>query len=443
MKILFINYSPVGPNFNSSIAALSGYLKKFDKEVSIISFQNNAPKNKICNLLSQIKPKIVAFSVYTNQWDTIKYYIQLVKLYSNSIIICGGYHATLCPDEVISQEGVDIVCIGEGEIPLLKLVESIENGTSYNNINGLWVKSQQEESPIIYKNAINPPIKLETLPYLDRNLFLQNNLGSKEYFPTHKGSMPLISGRGCSFNCSFCNNTSLKSLYKKYGYSNYVRKKNVKDVIQECIFLVKKYKVNFFEFWDEEFAYDKNWLNEFCDYYNNNVFVPFCCALRIELATEKILLNLHKAGCIAIAFGIEAGNEEYRKKYLKRYMSNKNIIDIFNITKKIGIARYTFIMIGLPEETSELIHESIQLLKTIKPEVINWSIFQPLPNTELYDLCKKNNYLNGTELIPYNNTFPKYKIETIKQPYMTFQQLNKCISQLKELKQTGIAIHWE
>ncbi len=34
-----------------------------------------------------------------------------VKEYSNIPVVCGGTHATTCPEEVISDKNFDIVCV--------------------------------------------------------------------------------------------------------------------------------------------------------------------------------------------------------------------------------------------------------------------------------------------------------------------------------------------
>ena len=54
--------------------------------------------------------------------------------------VFGGIHATLCP-EIVDCDGVDIVCCGEGEYPMLDLLNSIDKGNDYFDINNFVYKS--------------------------------------------------------------------------------------------------------------------------------------------------------------------------------------------------------------------------------------------------------------------------------------------------------------
>src|SRR5665811_1122690 len=101
MHVQFMNYISNGPAFNSGIAALSGFLKKHGKTVSLMNVteQNSQELERRCR--GRVRPDVVAFSVHTPHWDLISRHISVVKKATGALIICGGYHPTLCPREVI------------------------------------------------------------------------------------------------------------------------------------------------------------------------------------------------------------------------------------------------------------------------------------------------------------------------------------------------------
>ena len=66
---------------------------------------------------------------------------------------------------------------------------------------------------------------------------------------------------------------------------------------------------------------------------------------------------------------------------------------LFKNTHEAGIATYALNMIGLPYETPEMIEENIKINKIVSPSSFQVSIFYPCPQTELWNLCKKNDFL--------------------------------------------------
>ena len=329
-----------------------------------------------------------------------------------------------------------LICRGEGEGPLLALADALADGRSYSDIPGLWVKQGGASGePEVIKNKVAPLNDLDELPHWDRELFIQSGLAIEEFSLSHIGGMPISTGRGCPFQCSFCNNSSLFRLYResRRGNNRYVRKRSVRDVIDECKDLIDRYQVNGFEFWDEMFALRGPWIEEFCNLYKQEVAKPFGCALRVEAADFKTLKALKEAGCRAAFFGVETGNEEYRKKHLNRNMENRVIEAAFENAKKLGIQRFAWVMFGLPDETPALIEETLEFIRKIEPDIVGWSVFDPLPGTALADYCEEKGYLSSNRHIrPYQGA-PHYEVRLLDQPSLTPDQLAYFCDRFREL----------
>jgi len=117
-----------------------------------------------------------------------------------------------------------------------------------------------------------------------------------------------------------------------------------------------------------------------------------------------------------INVGIEHGNEKYRKEYLKRAMSNQLIIDALKILDNANLPVTVNNIMGFPDETRELIFDTINLNRSIKSATINAYLYNPYPGTALYEVCKKKGYLPkeddektidthlSTEAFPYFKT---------------------------------------
>ena len=437
-----MNYISNGPAFNSGIAALSGYLKKHGLSASLMNVTEQSVVGMERRCRETVRPDVVAFSVHTPHWDLISKHISVVKKATDALILCGGYHPTLCPDEVIDHPDVDVLCRGEGEKPLFELLNCLENKKPYHKVEGLWVKKRSLLGSKIYKNPVPPPLALDELPYWDRDLFFESGLSARDFSLTHVAGFPLASGRGCPYSCSFCNNASFIKMYKDESPvgKNYIRKRSIDGVIEECRFLMERYGATRFEFWDEMFASDRQWTVKFCEQYQKEVAKPFITALRVERAHETVLKALYDAGCKCVFVGVETGNEEYRKKYLNRSMSNETIKEAFDASKRVGLERFAWVMLGLPEETPAMVQETIDFLLNIQPDIIGWSVYHPLPGTELYRYCREKGYLSSEDFYPYYGA-PEYNVPALNQPSISRAEITELCNRFRGLEQLGFRVN--
>ena len=93
---------------------LSAYLKSngFDSEIIV------EPKKNIRKIKAK-KPDFIGISLMSPSVDWTLATCKFLKVHlPDSLVILGGPHPTFFP-QVIEEDGVDIICVGEGEKPLL------------------------------------------------------------------------------------------------------------------------------------------------------------------------------------------------------------------------------------------------------------------------------------------------------------------------------------
>ncbi|MFC1991164.1 B12-binding domain-containing radical SAM protein [Chloroflexota bacterium] len=384
MKIHFI-YADVNTLFyngvHHGIASISSVLKENGHSVSLHYIKKEPSKNNILDRIREESPDLIAFSVVTNQVNRIKIWSNWIKQEMDIPIICGGIHATLFPEEIIGFDGVDIVCIGEGEYPLLDLANNPER----TDIKNLWIKHGNE----IIKNPLRALIDpLDSLPFPDYELFdIMTILKDRD------GDFSLIASRGCPFNCSYCCNHALRNVQS--GIGNYVRAQSVDYILREIGSLLARFPVTHLTFADDILGFQKAWTYEFCEKYSKQYSLEFECNARVEMVDENLIKVLKTAKCTKVNMGIESGNEWLRKNILHRNMSNEQIINAFDIAHKYGIRTLSYNMIGLPYETPEMVLETINLNKRAEPDQLAISFFYPYPGTELYELCRREGFLSN------------------------------------------------
>ncbi|MFC1962415.1 B12-binding domain-containing radical SAM protein [Chloroflexota bacterium] len=409
MKVLFI-YTDIctgSGRFQQGIASISSVLKKEGHRTSLLHITKQPSKGRLRQAISNIAPNLIGFSTTTNQYPYVQLFSRWIKEHFDVPIICGGVHPTLVPEEVISDDNIDIVCLGEGEYSILELANGLEKGSNISKIQGLWVKLDGK----VYKNPIRPLIQnLDELPFPDRDLF-----GYESMLKKFGHTADFITGRGCPYDCSYCCNHSFRKLYRDKG--KYVRRRSTDNVLAEIDYVIKRYKVERINYDDDTFTLDRAWIKVFCEGYAAKFGLPFICNARPETLDQDMIGDLKAAGCELIQIGIESGSEYLRRQVLRRNITNENIIKTFEAVHRAGIATYSFNMVGIPSETPEMAEETIELNQRINPDDLQVSIFYPYPGTELYQVCEENGLLASAHKSSYFD-----EGVTLKQPSMTEEE---------------------
>ncbi|MFH1397111.1 MAG: radical SAM protein, partial [Candidatus Omnitrophota bacterium] len=314
-------------------------------------------------------PTILAYSAlgyYCN------YYLELNKKIKETFkvfSIFGGPYPTSDPG-ILDNEGVDAVCVGEGEYPLLELADSLENSRDISNIKNLWVKAGGR----IYKNDPRPLIdNLDELPFPDRGLFRIKS-------PFFLDRVSMITSRGCLYNCPYCYNNTIRRVY---GKDNIYRRRSVDNVIKEIRAIRKEQEVNFILFYDDIFILMPDWIKEFSYKYARDVNIPFSCYVRINLVTPEIVSLLKNANCHSVSFGLETGSEYLRNSVLNRDMTRQDIISKSRLFKEKGIRMRTTNIIGIPGGSIDSDIETLELNIKCRVDFAKVSIFSIYPNTDL------------------------------------------------------------
>jgi len=421
-KILLIypNIVESPKDISLGLATISALLKKHNHKVQLLdSTFHKITEQEIKHKLKTFKPDLVGITAATNDLHYAIHLCKQIKNINKQInnknipIICGGYHATIAPEDIIKQDCFDMVCIGEGEEPILELANSIGKGKFNTNIKNIWFKVGENK---VKRNSLRPlQQNLDKLPFPDRDLF-----NYKHYLNYNKGIATLIASKGCPFGCAYCINNFLLKKYKKLG--KYLRFRTADSIIKEIKQIKNKFggMIKEIEFYDDTFTLNKTLVKEFSEKYPKQIGIPFNINIRAGSVTKQDLQHLKNAGCYRVSIGIESGDEFIRNKIMKRNQTDKQIINTFMWAKEVGLQTYSFNMVGLPHETKKTIRATIELNKKCKPDFVGVSIFNAYKGTELYTLCEKNNWL-----IKDKTAKSYFQSTNIKLPTISIKELKK------------------
>lgn len=396
-RFLFIQDNAV--NENIGVMSIAGVLKQGGHDVDLL-LTDEHPKNYL-DLIAQWDPDLIGFSFMTGNRKWAYETARSIKRAINKKIIFGGVHPTFYPED-ISFNYVDYICIGEGEYPVLELMEAIDNGKDDSAIKNLWIKKQDG----IIKNPLRNLIcDLDSLPLPYREIY---------YKYTFIRDLPMkrfITGIGCPYKCTFCHNPLHQKLYR--GKGKFVRKKSIGRVIQEIENVKNNHFLKRVHFSDDLFILDKAWLKSFLALYRERIDLPFSCNLRIDQVDEDMIRDMKQSKCIGIMFGIESGSEKIRNKILKKKLKQEIIIRNALLIKKYGIRIAVCSLFGLPEETLADAMMTLEINQAIKPFCTRPNILLPYPKTEIAEYAIKHQLLDQDfNIVTFDQDIGKTKIKS-------------------------------
>jgi len=369
------------------IGYITGWLKKRKKDynVKLFDFTWGATKQECYKLINNFKPDVIGFSISTFDFHFTKELIKEIRNMCKALIVLGGIHPIVAPEQSIKH--ADVICVGEGEQAFEELLDKLVSNEDYSHILNLWIKRGNK----ITKNDIRDLTQDLDIFNLDRDIFdVDKYVAGRNYL------LDVYAGRGCPYNCTYCVNYYKRNVCK--GKGKFVRMRSPKNVVEEIKELRDKYKIKHVAFQDDTFTHNRKWLLEFCDLYAKEVRLPFVCNARVETITEETAKALKRANCNGLLLGVESGSERIRRKVLDRQISNDQIIKAFNFAHKYGIKTLSFNMVGIPYETKSDIKKTIQLNRILRPTDIQVTIFQPFPGTQLYELSKEKGWLTKKKI---------------------------------------------
>lgn len=386
-------------------------------------------------------PKLVNWEVKTNMDEDFR---DKVKIYSPDVIIVtvvedtflravrllsavkdlnvpniiGGVFPTVSPEEAIEPDGIKMIGFGEGEDTVVTVCEKIRQGQKFDDVPNIWFKDQ--DGRVIKNTCTKKLVDLNNV-VPDFSLYKEDRFlrpwGGKIF-----RTITLETIRGCPYDCTFCNSPKYNEIAKGIGYKSFVRFKDIKSFRNEISTVVRETRPELILYIDDTFLTrsEKNY-NEWCELFGE-FKLPFWVNTRVESITAAKLKKLKEAGCYRLSFSIEHGNEEFRKKLLKKRFTNKEAIEKGKIVAESGIPFSVDYLIGLPFETRELLFDSIEISRQIPNfDAISVNIFTPYRGTELRELALCEGFLDK-ELFP--NCISGTSMLRMPRPYLQSDEID-------------------
>jgi radical SAM superfamily enzyme YgiQ (UPF0313 family) len=330
-----------------------------------------ANRDALARTLDDGRPTILAWSATTAY---IRHYLEVNRevkaAHPATWSVFGGPHPTFFP-EIIEKPGVDAVCIGEGEYPMLEMARARAAGEPVTGLRNWWVR----ENGTVHRNEVRPLVEdLDELPLPDHEVF-------RRAMPTHLAQAIVITSRGCPYKCSYCYNHLYRQIYR--GKGRHVRRRSVDNVMAE-LRKIKEGGYRFIRFMDDLFILHKEWTREFAARYREQIGLPFSCLVRANYVNEENVRLLREAGCHRMTMGLEAGNDRVRNEILQRNMSRQEIVEASRTIRAAGIRLVTANILAIPGGSFETDWETLELNLQCRPHFASVAVLQPYPRTDIH-----------------------------------------------------------
>ena len=364
------------------IMYLSAFLMRAGHEREVFIAQADADfKQSVIDY----RPDVISFSTMTPGIGFALKWAEIFKRETTAIILMGGPHPTFYP-EVLDNACLDMICRGDGEMVLPKLLDAIDAGEDYYHIDNFWVKDKNDPSKI-YKNELCERISIDEWPQPDWALYFDKYEALRNA-PTKK----IMVGKGCPFDCTYCFNNTVKKMYKGKGV--YLSFKSVDKVIEEIETIRDRYGMKWVQIITDTVNVNRKWFFEFLTRYKQTFDIPFMCNVRIDHIDEEMVALMKETRCDRVNYGVEHGNYAVRRDILRRDIPDEVIIKAGQLFNKYKIRVQTANIIGLPGETVESAMETVKLNRLLKPSIAQCFILQPYPRTEIYNYSVEHGFLD-------------------------------------------------
>jgi anaerobic magnesium-protoporphyrin IX monomethyl ester cyclase len=370
---------------NLGILYIIGYAKPRLPDVEFTYLEPFLSQEEHLAKVKEIKPDVYAISFTTPRRDLSFETIAKVKaLGLDMLLVAGGAHPTIDPQDVLSNTAVEVCIVGEGEETFTELIKKVQAQESITDVVGTVNKQKN--------NGIRPLLK-------DIDFFPAWELIDFENYEAavsrKKRLAYLLPIRGCPNYCTYCSNPVWK-LEKPW-----IRQRSPKNIAEEVNYL---YGSGIREIYlrSDTFNVDIKWCLETLTEIEKLGLkgMTFQCNLRADKLNDELAQKLRDVNVWLVHIGLESANDRVLKGIGKNALQADNVRTL-ELLKKYGIKVYGFLMLynawetngKLEYETPEEVNNTLEFAKNCLRdnliEYISWSITNPIIGSKLYHIAQK------------------------------------------------------
>lgn len=399
-----IPYMPIG------LAYLASYLREQNHDIQVIDAFGEAP-HKVRKTKTQyiqgLTPEEVVERI-SPQTQAIGFYAHLTVAHNTllEIIHTVKKHYPDCYTFVLENInkvnayslrqvyhqffnlGIDYVVLGYLERRTHRLIEAIQKNKSVEDIDGIIVRNREDKflPPVDFSKEND----LDTLPFPAWDLFPVENYWQLGYShgPLTTGRyLPLLTSRGCPYNCGFCMAPEVSN--RKW------KARSAENIVSEIVYFKQKFGVNEFHIEDLNPTLNKKRIIELCRLLiEKNVHITWKLAqgTKLESLDRDTIDLLAKAGCNYISISPESGSPRMLK-LMNKPVNLQQAVEVVEIMREKGIYTQACFVLGYPGETRTDREQTAKLVRKLAKagvDEIALFIITPMPGSKIFQQYRNN-----------------------------------------------------
>jgi radical SAM superfamily enzyme YgiQ (UPF0313 family) len=328
---------------------------------------------------------IIAFSLsYENDYPNILKILQMGKIPllsaerngSYPLVMGGGINSFLNPEPLAGF--FDFFLLGEAEENLNGFIEFFKSSTGYSSrqelleslardvryvyVPGFYYVGHDKDGTIkeriCHEKDIPSQIESARKKLSDPSIGRSSILASSTEFADR---ILIETGRGCGWSCRFC----------AAGYVYRPPRNSDKEQLASCVdkAVEEAGRVGLLS----PSVLDTPGIEEICSRITEMGGDFSLSSLRADLLTENMLLQMKKTGQRSLAIAPEAGSERLRR-VINKHLTKDQLTEAVRMIARVGdFSIKLYFLIGLPTETREDVAEIVDLVKSMKHNMIKAS----------------------------------------------------------------------
>ena len=297
-----------------------------------------------------------------------------------SYVVCGGYHATALPNEVLRH--CDTVIAGPAELTVPEFIRDFVSGAPkqyYRNDN-----VSAEDFPIPARDRITKRKKLR-IP-------------------------AVIANRGCPNSCKYC---SMRTMWKNCP-------RQVESVVDEVRALQSKMVI----FYDPNFFANRDYALSLMQALKPLKILWASNATADFGYDHELMQAAYESGCRGVLIGLESLNTQSLTSAAKRFCDTDKYKEIIDNIHSHGMAVNGCFVMGFDHDTEEELLALPERVDKLGLDLCRFAILTPYPGTKFYEEYEKQGRIITKDWSRYT------------QHYAVFQPSHITPERLEELYRT-------
>jgi anaerobic magnesium-protoporphyrin IX monomethyl ester cyclase len=374
-KIVLYNPKAVFFTMPLGLMAIASCLDKSKYDVRIID--GRLEDDAVARVLEELDGALcLGVSVLTGApiSDALRILRAAKSRYPEVTTVCGGWHPSLFPEEMLDESSIDITVQGQGEATFTEVVAHLDRGEPLDDVRGATFRNNGERQ----RNPERPMMPMEVFPPMNYGL-----IPVERYFKL-KGRRQLdyISSTGCLFRCAFCADPFVnKRSWQAIGSER---------LADELETLWTAYRFEDLNFQDETFFTYKSRVAEVAEQFlSRDMSFSWAATMRADQGVrlgEDVFKLCVKSGMRRVLIGVESGSPAMLKR-IKKDTTIDQIVSSAEMCARNNVAVIFSFIVGFPDETPDEVMQTVSLIKKLRSMSPNFETpifyYKPYPGSEI------------------------------------------------------------